>query len=135
MSDYAKAINVALGLPEETPAPSKSVVKRMVAQAGTEGSVMVARNRHQDLGILHFEDYKGWTFVVREKGVISFGSTPGAPCDHWHVYCTDEELVNENLAGGGEFQQRIQTCRNAIDRMLKGTVIWTGKWYERPLFI
>ena len=129
MSTYTNAINAALGVPVAPVAPGTPNTQwREQAKSAFKRTRTILR----DTGKLYAETYNGFLFVVREFGVSTICEPAPAPNSYWCVYFTDDELKLEiDVDNLGPFDARVQACRNAIDRMLAGTPVWTDPWYRR----
>ncbi len=135
MSDYAAAINHALGnvepppppIPEDFPHPvCKSQIKRLLVQRGGTDPA-----RELDAGISLSGTHCGFLWVVREEGVSGIYPAPGK-FGYWQIcFYTDEELKLEQP--GLNVEVRAEICKRAIERFLAGTPAYTGVWYLRNL--
>lgn len=124
MSDYASAINAALGVTSPSPAPAPATAQPMPSNTRRVFARVV------DVGRVVEREHRGIQFVVREFGCVTFGQLP-LPGNYWSVYFTDEELVQEGKRGLD--CSRFFAIHNAIDRYLAGAPVWTGPWDERGM--
>lgn len=117
MSDYAAAINSALGVAPAAPVAVSAPLKRLTQPQDKWAA-----------GRLHYDHHRGVTFLVREFGAISFGiecRRYGA----WSSFFTDFEIEQENAKA--DFNARIEAVHRAIERYLDDRPVWTGLWYAR----
>lgn len=126
---FAEAINQALDADGER---VTATVRPEPTYRATRVLVPHKRVRNPDLGRVHVEVYKGVQFIVREFGATALDAQPTPNHGYWTVFMTDDEFAHERLpVDKRDYEARIKTCRNAIDRALAGTVLWADAWWKR----
>lgn len=132
MSQYAAAINQALGVQQPVALGTRRSIER--EPANDEPRPQTPPRVIGSAVIVHSEVYRDFLIVVRELPGVTTISEPPPGKPYWSSYFTDDEL--KTLASNAPDVTpavRARLCRVAIDRLHDTGPVWTGVWYERPV--